>query len=176
MKRLGIDPGFTDTGIAIVDSTPESMFYHWNVRTSPDDPMQMRIHEICVTIGNICLAHRTNDSIIELLHLGSRRGDRARVLNMQAIRDLAILTGAIIRELQHNAVPVTLELPKVMRIGGKVVAPEMKKKIAVAIVETRYGVKVNHHVADAALLCKEAETNEILEGWAKVRRTMGGNA
>ena len=55
-----------------------------------------------------------------------------------------------------------------MRIGGRKVRSDVKKKIARAVVLQRYGLKVNEHVAEAILLAVPATTAEIANGWLAI--------
>jgi hypothetical protein len=172
---LCVDPGLVKTAAVFMkDGVP--VFWK-EIGTKPADSLQDRVDQVCSWLEELKLTAVLNGwdvdyCILELLHLGSRSGDRARVMNMQAIRDLAILTGAIMRTLRRCFGPdVRLQSPSgVYRINRQKVNRETKKRINQAIVKLRYNIMVSDHLADAMLLSKPAEPGEIVAGWLEVRR------
>jgi hypothetical protein len=166
---IGIDPGLTVTGLAIIHD--ERGVFTDKFSTKPHDLLPKRIHD---TTG--WLYHQIEDAVlrgyvprvarVELLHGGYRAGTRARVLNFVDLRNLALLTGGIVDRIMGWGFPVEFVEPSIMRIAGKPVRRDVKKKIAVEIVRARYGSKVSDHEADAVLLAAPATTAEIAAAWA----------
>jgi division protein CdvB (Snf7/Vps24/ESCRT-III family) len=116
-----------------------------------------------------CETRKPAIGIVELLHGGVRRGDRARNLNFEDLTKLARLTGAIEYELKRHSLRVEMVHPTAMHFNGQPVRREVKKAIAVQIMLKRYSVKMSDHEADAVLLGIPATTAEIAAAWPVVQ-------
>lgn len=67
MRVLGIDPGLTRCGIGIVDGPPARprAVHHQIVRTSPDDPLEMRLLAVHAAIVEVIAEHRPTFVAVE---------------------------------------------------------------------------------------------------------------
>jgi hypothetical protein len=171
---LGIDPGLTMTGMSLVHD--EQGIFADDFASCTSDQLPKRIHDTTSWLtgqieSGIQRGFVPRVARVELLHGGYRAGTRARVLNFVDLRNLALLTGGIIERLEALRIPVELVEPSIMRIAGRPVRRDAKKKIAVAIIKARYGEKVSNHAADAILLARPATTAEIATAWAGLSRT-----
>ena len=169
---IGLDPGLTTTGLAFVHDDCGLYFGQFSSSTKDDLPKRFDDttawirHQIEEGLQRGFIARLAR---VEQLHGGYRAGDRARVKNFMDLIHLAELIGAIINELTRIGLPVQLVEPSPMRIAGRPVRRDVKKKIAKAIVAARYHEKIPEHAADAILLAAPATTTEIADGWAVVR-------
>lgn len=167
-RVLCVDPGLTTTGFAVLRDG--ELLYVNQCPTNPTDHLADRVEKVTTALRIPVATYQPDSAVVELLHGGYRAGTRARVLNFVDLRNLALLTGAIVGELKRLGLAVQLVEPSVMRIAGKPVRREVKKQIARAIVAKRYGQKIPEHAADAILLGVPATTQEIVDGWAEVVR------
>ena len=171
MRLLCIDPGLACTGCAVVDENGK-LQHHNSVTTVPTEPLGQRLSGIGNFIYSLCLDQAVAAARVELPPARlSRPGRFARVMNADAIQGLTLATGAIIYAVSRVVPSQQIELvPPVgsMRIGGRKVRSDVKKKIARAVVLQRYGLKVNEHVAEAILLAVPATTAEIANGWLAI--------
>lgn len=168
MTILGVDPGLTTTGIAVMRDG--LLVHHDQLSTSPDDLLVDRIEEVRAWVETTAVAYSPSYAKVELLHGGYRAGDIARVKNFVDLRNLALLTGAVIGDLTRQRIRVELVTPAVWKIAKRSIRREVKKQIARAVVEARYGKRIPEHASEAILLCEPATETEIAAGWATVSR------
>jgi Holliday junction resolvasome RuvABC endonuclease subunit len=167
MRKLCCDPGLGGTGIAVTDA--DELLYHYSLAPDPKLDVTTRIYLIATAVGVTCETREPQLARVELLHSGIRRGTVARNLNTTDLFKLARLTGAIEYELKRRGLPVEMVPPSTMRFMGEPVRREVKKAIACQIMLTRYGIKMDDHVADAVLLGIPATTAEIAKAWMEVQ-------
>lgn len=171
MRRICVDPGLACTGIAIVDGN--TLIAHSHITTNPAHSLPTRLDQIGSGIAISCEANAILAARIELPPAAmSRPGRFARVMNATAIQGLTLATGAIIYSVSRYISTATIELvPPVgnLMIGGRKVRSDVKKKIACAVVQKRYGLAVNEHISEAILLGIPATTSEIAIAWMAVQ-------
>jgi hypothetical protein len=167
MRKILVDPGLGGTGLAVCDA--DELLYHYSLELDPKVDVTTRIYLIATAVGVTCETRKPDLAIVELLHGGVRRGDRARNLNAADLFKLARLTGAVEYELKRRGLPVEMVPPSIMHFMGEPVRREAKKAIAIAICEKRYGVRMSNHEADAVLLGIPATTGEIAAAWGVVQ-------
>ena len=170
MKLLCIDPGLACTGLAVIEHG--AVLHYDHVQTGTELTLAVRLARIGYFVESVCRGRGVDSVRIELPPAPlSRPGRFARVMNAEAIQGLTLATGAIIFAAVHSVggnielVPPAGNTP----INGRKVRPEVKKRIARAVVLQRYGLKVNEHVAEAILLAVPATTAETAAGWVTVR-------